>query len=108
MIMRGSTTSAVIRRAVLSALIPGVLLAVTACGSKSGGTTTPNAVTTADVTARPAQPYDILHGVDLGLVDFAKQRVFDKCLADAGYPQNKAAFTNKRPGNPLDGLVVSA
>jgi hypothetical protein len=58
--------------------------------------------------APPPQPYDIFLGEELGLVEFVQMSLRDRCLADAGYPQNLAASTGRSPEDVAIGLQVSA
>lgn len=56
-----------------------LVLLTAGCGAEAAGST----------TARPAAAsFDLFRGDDLGLIDHAIQIVRNKCLADAGYPQN--------------------
>jgi hypothetical protein len=55
----------------------------------------------------PRQPYDILLGDQLGVIDYSQLKVRNKCLADAGFPQELRAMRS-RPNNPISHLLVSA
>jgi hypothetical protein len=51
--------------------------------------------------------FDLLRGAELGLVDFAQQKIRNRCLADAGYPQNLTLMPD-HPANPFAGAVPTA
>ncbi len=63
------------------------------CTSQPGPQPAPGTQTEA---GQAKQPYDVILGEKIGLIEYAAQRIRNKCLADAGYPQNLATMAARR------------
>ncbi|MFC7533986.1 hypothetical protein [Actinoplanes sp. GCM10030250] len=89
-----------------------VLLALPLTGCSFTGDeepSTPRAAAQASAAARakPSQPFDILQGEKVGLVEHAQAKIQFKCMADSGYPQNQEIGVPP-PINPFEGLTIGA
>ncbi|SDJ02449.1 hypothetical protein SAMN04488074_101305 [Lentzea albidocapillata subsp. violacea] len=54
----------------------------------------------------PPQPYDIVLGRQIGLIDHTQQKIRNRCLADAGYPQD-ASVMLAQPVDSFEFLTMS-
>ncbi|MEV6305610.1 hypothetical protein AB0M02_39770 [Actinoplanes sp. NPDC051861] len=70
---------------------------------------TPGAAPVASAAAepKPSQPFDILQGEKVGLIEHAQAKLQFRCMADSGYPQNQEIGV-PAPVNPFEGLVIGA
>lgn len=55
----------------------------------------------------PPQPFDIVLGEELGLIEFVQMRLQHRCLADAGYVQNLEQSGELRPTDVTIDLRIS-
>ncbi|MEV8518076.1 hypothetical protein [Dactylosporangium sp. NPDC051484] len=75
----------------------GIVVGLGGCGGDKPATIPVNA----------QQPFDIVLGDKVGLIDYAVQRMRDTCMQAAGYPQNLQAIPD-RPSNPYQSLTIKA
>lgn len=94
------------RRLSLALLI--AVFAAAGCAEDSGASPVEPGPGNGGATGIPSQPFDILLGGEYNTVEQAHQQIRNRCLADAGYPQNLELFGLWRPPDPFEGLKVSA
>ncbi|MEU5908498.1 hypothetical protein [Micromonospora sp. NPDC047527] len=94
-------------RRLLTVLL-ALALTTAGCGSNGGTPSGSGPTGVAGRTAAPNQPFDALLGEEYSSVELARLRIRDKCLADAGYPQNRDNFSTWRPPDPFEPLLLSA
>ncbi|CAL9491438.1 hypothetical protein SUDANB95_03225 [Actinosynnema sp. ALI-1.44] len=90
----------------LPALIACVL-AVTFTASCTAGPGADGHVPPTSGAVEPEQPFDVVRSEQVGLIHHAQQKIRNRCLAAAGYPQNLDTQV-ARPEDPFDFLTVSA
>lgn len=61
----------------------------------------------ARLTVDPKNPLALFRGEDLGLIEYVQQKLRNRCLAEAGYPQNAETMLD-RPRPAFTGLVITA
>jgi hypothetical protein len=99
-------------RRVLLAVLTIVAATATATATAGCGASPPVADSASNQnsrpTVRPGQPFDVLLGKESSSIELVRLRIRDRCLADAGYPQNLDNFGSWRPPDPFEPLLVSA
>ncbi|PWR09360.1 hypothetical protein DKT68_12415 [Micromonospora acroterricola] len=77
-----------------------LLLPVTGCSQPAAGPPADLAAAESD------QPFSLFLGDELGQIDYAQMKVRNKCLAEAGYPQNLNVMLGQ-PRNPFRHLRIT-
>lgn len=93
---------------VLPFALTSVVFLIGGCSSEQSPSPDPSPATSFSAAPAPQQPFDILRGEELALIDATQFAARNQCMADSGYPQFVEQYSSWRPPDLFQTLKVSA